>query len=260
MDFRKVTLKDLLGLSDQDINNMPTETVKKYVTKAAGMAKSARTTSLKAFNEEDFAYSQAYADWSKSDVIRSKRDRIKFSGSETGDMKSWVTLQFDNPDAYGTPREQLKTIIRFLATKTRTKAGVETYKEKFQERLLNKIGIKELKPDALNEFWRIVQLVIPQARGTEYAYKAEKNGVYISYTTAKSELQELVLSEMQKDPFNGVYNKELGSNDSYAQKIAERVGQIIQQSYEEKALEEKRREEEMETIGGFTTKLTRRGL
>lgn len=257
-----MTIQDLLNLSDQDIDNMQSLTeIKAYIKKGAEFATQRRDRALKALERNpNMPIPSAYKDWGeKPEFYKTKEGNVKSKWKNIGKdkFKSWRTIDFKDSSGYSSYQEQLKTIVRFLSTKT---SRIEDWKKSltnFKDRLGIRMNMS-ISNDVFNEFWRIAGMAVELSSGTDFRYKTTKNETYYkSYTSITKELQQLVWEEMQKDKFTERYNeKQTPSNDEYAQRILNKIANRINEDYEKKEMNEY----ELESDFSSSMKLTRRGL
>ena len=244
-------IKDILSLSDDDIDSLSSSDLNVYLSNAIRYANNRRRDALKAMaNDPNLPISQAYSDWNPDQ----KTSWLVAKG--VAQYKSWKNIEFETVGS--NEKERLKIISRFLSTKTSTIAGQRKFLTDFRERLglierLPNGKVKTSKqaaisPDMFNEFWKIVNELgknhLAETKFKYVIYQKRRDGKDATpvYSTT-TELQRMVWDEMYKDKFQSEYDASLGiQNDEYAQRIMDRILSKVTQSYEQ--MEQRRLEEE----------------
>lgn len=264
-----ITINDIVNLSDQDIRNMSTSELQKYVKKAGEYSSERRRRAIDAIIKDNLPIPTAYKDWGVKPEFTSKGERTKWKGY--AEYKSYldvpmagniivvedgkyITKKTDR-EVVGSLREQLAVYSRFLSTKTSTKEGWEKNLSKFRSRLKKKTNIK-ITQDNFNEFWRIYgALIEANTVGTSFTYVTVQERVV-------SELQDMIWSEMSKkgQRFNQKFEEDISiDQDAYAQLIMNKITNRITSNYEQRQEEEMKRDNEVNKEIKGRIKLTSRG-
>lgn len=199
-DFKHITQRDIIDLSDEEIERLARENPKllsDMIKKGNNWARNLQNKSLKRMEEHpNEPLAPIYFEWKdkKTKGYIDWKDKSLFKNEYTGNFSK---------DA-----KQLKLIARYLSSKTIRENGYKAYKKDLVSRFSKGIradsriilGDKYLA----NVFWKIVNKAIEHTAFTQYRYSNDNK--YDPSKVATTELQNIVMNEMINSGIENIYD------------------------------------------------------
>lgn len=248
-----LTKERILSFSDQDIRNMPLESLQKLARQASGQAKSKRSTAFRTMERKpDLPLPTAYKSWGKG-IHKGDKRWLDHSGDENNkswlnidaDVQSWVNYDFNYYNNIMNNRAALEQhtsmVIKYLSSKTGNVASQwEKSFKGFQDKVAKELHIDKnrISDEVYKEFWRIANHIADN--------KDTKNKFIYRDHSIRQELQDIIWGVMIEEGFNETYDKDLSTvQDEYAMRIIDKVKKVLGVQYTEEQIKEAQREDEI---------------